>query len=336
MKQILKGVKFLDAKKKVIDISPKLNKMNKKVLYFIPFLIILGLILSTSWYMVQPDSVGVVWTLGKITTVTKPGLHFKAPFPAQWVNIIPSTKILREEIGFKTVSPGGPNRPAEYEIIKPEAQMLTGDENIVFIEFIAQYKISDPIRYLKNISHPSETFEKAAEAAMRLVIGQSTIDDALTTGKALIQDQVQMELQQILDTYQSGISVVAIQLQNVNVPNEVQAAFKKVVDAKEEKQARINKAQQYRNTKLPEAQGEAQKYIEDAEGYKYSRVENAKGDVARFAALQKEYSLSKNVTKTRLYYEMLNEVLPQIEHVYITDGDSGDLVKYLPLKGGNQ
>jgi modulator of FtsH protease HflK len=210
--------------------------------------------------------------------------------------------------------------------------MLTGDENIAFVDFTVQYRIADASAYLLNTQNPISTLDKAAEAAMRLVIGEGPIDMALTDGKAEIQAAAKDVLQEIINGYGLGILVQSIQLQDVAVPYEVQPAFKAVVDAKEEKETKINQAMRHENTVIPRANGEAEQMIQSASAYKEQRTEGALGDVARFEAILEEYTKSKATTKTRLYFEMIRETLPNVHSIYITK--DGDALKLLQIGGG--
>ncbi|MDO9534754.1 MAG: FtsH protease activity modulator HflK [Bacillota bacterium] len=300
--------------------------------YFVISIIILALIfISSVFYTVEADSVGVVWTLGKITDETSPGIHFKIPL-IQTVNVIPTRQVLRREIGYATTQAGQQDRPAQYRTIPDQQRMLTGDENIAFVDFTVQYRIADASAYLLNTQNPISTLDKAAEAAMRLVVGEDPIDMVLTDGKAEIQAAAKDVLQQIINGYGLGILVQSIQLQDVAVPHEVQPAFKAVVDAKEEKETKINQALRHENTVIPRANGEAEQMIQSASAYKEQRTEGAIGDVARFAAILEEYTKSKATTKTRLYFEMIRETLPNVHSIYITK--DGDALKLLQIGGG--
>jgi membrane protease subunit HflK len=211
--------------------------------------------------------------------------------------------------------------------------MLTGDENIVDMQFIVQYKIKNAVDYLFNIRDAERTVKKAAEAAMRDVVGKNKIDDALTVGKFQIQQDTKRLLQRILDEYKAGISVEAVQLQDVHPPREVMASFKDVASAKEDKIRFINESEGYRNDILPKAKGKASQIVNEALAYKEAKIKQAEGDVSRFTQILKEYRKARNVTKKRLYLEMMEEVLTDIEKVIIDSKHSGNLLPFLPLKG---
>jgi membrane protease subunit HflK len=287
--------------------------------------------LLTGTYVVGPDEVGVVQTFGKHTRVTQSGLNYHLPYPIETVQTPKVTEVKRVEIGFRTM---GNN---QYRTIEKESLMLTGDENIVDAELIVQYKIKDAASYLFNFVEPVLTVREAAEASLRTVIGKHKIDEALTSGKFLIQEETKDLLQSILDKYGSGVLVVAVQLQDVSPPKQVIAAFKDVASAKEDKNRMINQAEGYRNDVIPKARGEAQAMISEAEGFREARVSRAEGEVARFNAMLVEYKKAKVVTRKRLYLETMEEILPNINKYIIPGGDGGNLLNLLNLnnKGGN-
>ena len=293
--------------------------------------VIIGLIvlwLATGIYIVGPDEVGVVRTFGKFTRVVQSGLNWKFPAPIEVVNTPKVTEVKRIEIGFRTLKNG------QYRTVEKESLMLTGDENIVDAEMIVQYKIKDPVAYLFRIVGPELTVREAAEASLRTVVGRNKIDETLTTGKFTIQEETKSQLQSILDKYNSGIHVVAVQLQDVSPPKEVIGAFKDVASAKEDKNRMINQAEGYRNDVIPKARGEGEAMIRDAEGFKESRIKRAEGDAAKFTTILKEYRKAKSITEKRLYLETMEKVLPDIEKIIIPDKDSGNMLNLLNLNPG--
>ena len=284
-------------------------------------------------YMVGPDEVGVIRTFGAYTSQTQPGLNWHYPYPIQKVNTPKVTEVKRIEIGFRTL------RNGQYRTIEKESLMLTGDENIVDAELIVQYRIKEPEKYLFMIVEPELTVREAAEASLRTIVGMNNIDETLTTGKFRIQEEAKKQIQAILDKYQSGIQIVAAQLQDVSPPKQVIAAFKDVASAKEDKNRLINQAEGYRNDVIPKARGEAEAMIRNAEGFKESRIKRAEGDVANFNAVLKEYRKAKDITQKRLYLETMERVLPGIEKVIVPDEDSGNMLNLLNLttsKGGEK
>ena len=289
--------------------------------------IALALWMLTGIYVVGPDEVGVIRTFGEFTRVTQSGLNWKFPSPIETANTPKVTEVKRIEIGFRTV---GKN---QYQTIARESLMLTGDENIVDAEMIVQYKIKDPVAYTFNFIEPELTVRQASEASLRTVVGRHNIDEALTSGKFMIQEESKELIQNILDKYNTGILVVAVQLQDVSPPEQVIAAFKDVASAKEDKNRMINQAEGYRNDIIPKARGEAQAEIREAEGYKEARIARAEGDVSKFNSVLKEYRKSKEVTEIRMFLETAEEILSNREKIIVPDGKEGsNLINLLNLK----
>ena len=297
--------------------------------------LLLAFYLTTGIYKVGPKEVGVVKRFGKYVRQTQSGLHYHLPYPIEEVQTPRVTKVRRIEIGFRTVDPGP---PAKYSQRKDESLMLTGDLAIVSAEAVVKYKIKDPIQYLFWINKPNSTVRDASEASLRQVIGQNEINDVLTDKKTEIQLEAKELLQNLLDEYQAGIHINNFLFQDVSVPEPVQDAYRDVASAKEDKQKKMNQAQAHRNQIIPEARGEAAEIINDAEAYKAERIAEAEGDVARFNQLLKRYHQGKEVTRTRLYLETMEEILPGIDKV-ITGKDSNGVLKMFnldKLKGGTE
>ena len=313
------------------DQEVEIPEFNFKI---IPLLVAaLALWLFTGVYMVGPDEIGVVRTFGEYTRVAQSGLNYHFPYPFEQVNTPAVTEVKRIEIGFRTL------RNGQYRSVEKESLMLTGDENIVDAEMIVQYKIKDPVKYLFRIVQPELTVREAAEASLRTVVGRNKIDETLTTGKFKIQEETKIQLQLILDKYDSGIHVVAVQLQDVSPPKEVIGAFKDVASAKEDKNRMVNQAEGYRNNVIPKARGEAEAMIRDAEGFKQARIKRSEGDAAKFTTILKEYRKAKSITQKRLYLETMERVLPNIEKIIIPDKNSGNMLNLLnlnPGKGGQK
>ena len=288
--------------------------------------IALVLWLLTGIYVVGPDEVGVVQTFGKYSRAAQSGLNYHFPYPIETVKTPKVTEVKRIEIGFRSI---GKN---QYQTVERESLMLTGDENIVDAEMIVQYKIKDPEAYSFNFIQPELTVREASEASLRTVVGRHNIDEALTSGKFMIQEETKELVQIILDKYKTGIIVVAVQLQDVSPPQQVIAAFKDVASAKEDKNKMVNQAEGYRNDIIPKARGEAQAMIREAEGYRNARIARAEGDVAKFSAVLKEYRKAKGVTETRMYLETIEEILPNKEKIIVPDAKSGNLINLLNLK----
>jgi membrane protease subunit HflK len=292
--------------------------------------IALVLWLLTGIYVVGPDEVGVVQTFGKYSRAGQSGLNYHFPYPIETVSTPKVTEVKRIEIGFRTVG------KKQYQSVERESLMLTGDENIVDAEMIVQYRIKDPVAYTFNFINPALTVRQAAEASLRTTVGKHNIDEALTSGKFMIQEETKGLIQSVLDNYNTGILVVAVQLQDVGPPKQVIASFKDVASAKEDKNRMVNQAEGYRNDVIPKARGEGQAMIREAEGYKEARIARAEGDVAKFSAVLKEYRKAKVVTETRLYLEAMEEILSKSDKIVVPDSENGNLINLLNLnaKGG--
>jgi len=275
-------------------------------------------------FIVAPDEEGVVKRFGDVVRSAGPGPHLKIPF-IETVERPKVEKLHRIEVGFRT------DRQGRQQMLPKEALMLTGDENILAVEFIVQYKIKNAKDYLFRVDEIEETIGKAAEASMREVVGKSKIDEALTAGKAQIQQDTQTLLQRILDQYQAGVQVAAVQLQDVDPPEAVVAAFKDVASAKEDREKLINQAQGYRNDIIPKAKGEAAQVVNQAKGNAQARVARAEGEAARFVKTLKEYEQAKEIISKRIYIETMESVMAGVEKVIIDGKAAERLLPYLPL-----
>ncbi len=280
-------------------------------LIFIP---IIAVYMLTGIFVVGPDEEAVLFLFGKYQKTAGPGINWYFPQPIASRIKVKTTKVYRIEVGFRTISAGP---PAKYKDVREESLTLTGDENILDIDFSIQYKITDLKKFLFNIIDPYKTIKDASEASMRQTVGKFNIDETLTEGKSNIQMQTRDKLQEILNKYQSGITVLNVQLQDVQPPQEVIQAFKDVASAREDKIRYINEANGYMNDIIPKARGEALKVLNEAEGYKGKRTKEAQGDVVRFLKLYENYKLGKEVTKTRLYLENLERNLKDVDKVII-------------------
>ncbi|KPL08214.1 cell division protein FtsH [bacterium SM23_57] len=299
---------------------PDLSKVfGKGILGIIIAIAIIWLL--TGIYIVGPDSQGVVRTFGKMTRVVDPGLNYHLPYPIETIDIPKVMEVKRAEIGFRSVDPGP---PASYRSIPNESLMLTGNLNIVDVDVSVQYRIKDPVKYLFQVRNLEQTIHNAGEAALRQVGGRRPIDDALTDRKEEIMQDTKAELQIILDLYECGIQVIAVQLQDANPPQEVDAAFKDVASAKEDREKMINEAQGYRNDLIPRTRGQAEKAIREAEAFRAERVTRAEGDSAKFVAVLLEYRKAPKVTKKRMLLETMEEILPSIDKYVIQTQKGGD------------
>lgn len=298
----------------------------------------IGLALIVMWllsgiYIVNPDEQGVVLRFGKYQRTVEPGPHYALPYPFETVYTPKVTQVQRVEVGTSAaVQSRGFMRDTNKPLLD-ESSMLTGDENIVNVQFSVQYQISNPVEYLFNVTNQAAVVRNAAEAAMREVIGNSNIDSALTDGKLQIQTEATTLLQEILDRYKVGVRVIAVQLQDVHPPREVSDAFKDVASAREDKSRIINEAEAYRNELIPKARGLAEEVVNQAQAYKETRIRNAEGETARFLALLHEYELAKDVTKQRMYLETMEAILsqPGMEKLILPKGAANNALPLLPL-----
>ena len=285
-------------------------------------------------YIVNPDEEGVVLRFGKYDRTVGAGPHYALPFPIETVYKPKVTQVQRVEVGFRSVGQGRTFQQGANRSLPEEASMLTGDENIVNVQFSVQYQIKNPVEYLFNVTDQAAVVKNAAEAAMREVIGNSLIDSAITDGKLKIQSDATVLLQEVLDRYEAGIQVLAVQMQDVHPPQEVSDAFKDVASAREDKSRIINEAEAYRNALLPQARGEAAAILNKAEAYRVARLQQAEGESRRFDALRQEYEKAPDVTRQRLYYETMEEILAASKDKTLLDsGVSGKVLPHMPLPG---
>jgi membrane protease subunit HflK len=284
-------------------------------------------------YIVAPDQRGVVLRFGRVVGETGPGPHYHLPWPIEQVLRPSVTAIRKEEIGFRTIDVGP---PARYRDVAAEALMLTGDENIVKLDFIVQYKVRPDTEgtadFLFNVRDREAALRAAAEAAMREVVGRTEIDQVLTEGKEVVQTQAQEVLQAILDRYDVGLEVVTVKLQDVDPPEQVSDAFKDVISAQQDRERLINEAHGYENDVVPRARGQAAQILNEAEGYAAAKVREATGAAQRFVALQEEYAKAKEVTRRRLYLETMEDILPGMNKIVMDDLAARQAVPYLPLE----
>ncbi|MBL6785137.1 MAG: FtsH protease activity modulator HflK [Rickettsiales bacterium] len=300
---------------------------NPKSIFTI-ILVVIALYLSTGFYTIQPEEEGVVLLFGKFNRVTEPGLHYHLPTPFEKLIKVKVTQINSIEIGYRNL--GGDRVSSRIE----ESSMLTGDENIVDINFEVQWRIKDAYNYLFKVRDlsPGATVKSAAESAMREVIGTSKIAYVLSDGRAEIELQAKDLLQNILDTYDSGIEIARLQLLKADPPAEVIDAFRDVQTAKADKEKVINQAEAYRNDILPRARGEAQQIIEEALAYKESVVADAVGKASRFEEVYIEFVKAKDVTEKRIFLQTMEEILQSSNVTIIDDSMSKTgIVPYLPI-----
>lgn len=295
-------------------------------LILLVLIVILGLWAATGFYRVNPQQQGVVLRFGEWITTTSPGLHYHLPYPIEQVLTPDVTRDNRLEIGFRDIGGSSVSR----RDIEDESQMITGDENIVDIDFVVFWRIADAGQYLFNLSEPDNTIKVAAEAVMRKIIGQTPIQTALTEGRQNIQISVREKLQGLLDEYKAGVRVREVQLLAVDPPADVIDAFNDVQRARQDRDRLKNEAEAFRNDVVPRARGEAARLVAESEAYREEVLNRAGGDASRFNQVYEAYQLNKSVTRERIYIETIEEVFGNITKIIIDD-EANSVVPYLPL-----
>ncbi len=301
---------------------------NKPILFGLIVLIIVWAL--SGLYRVLPDEQGVVLRFGKFTSTTQPGLNYHIPFPIESVLTPKVTKVNRIDIGFRSERDSGFSSSGVADVPE-ESLMLTGDENIVNIDFSVFWVIKDAGNFLFKIQDPEGTVKAAAETAMREVIARSDIQPILTEGRSKIEIDTQEIIQNILDEYSSGIEITQVQTQKADPPDQVIDAFRDVQAARADMERSKNEAEAYANDVIPRARGEAQKILQAAEAYKKEVVAKAEGEASRFLAIFNEYKNAKKVTQERMYLETMEKVLADIDKVIIDKEAGSGVVPYLPL-----
>lgn len=288
------------------------------------------LLLATTFYQVQPEAVGVVLRFGRYVRTTEPGLHMKAPF-AEQVTKVPVQRQLKQEFGFRTVE-AGVRTEYSQENFNDESMMLTGDLNVAIVEWIVQYRVSDPYQFLFKVRNPEGTFRAMNEAVMRQVVGDRTVTEVLTVGRQEIETRVEVELQAMAKQYELGITLDQVVLQDVNPPNPVKPSWDAVNQAQQQRDRLINEARAEYNKVVPRAKGEAEQAILQAQGYALDRVNRSQGDSARFKSVYDSYRKAPEVTRRRMYLETMGRVLPNLGGKVFLDKDVKGILPLLPLQ----
>lgn len=309
----------------------KLPKIKGNVIKIVIAAVILLILLFGSIYQISPEQIGVILRFGKFVRTTDPGLHFKLPLGIEKLTKVPVQRQLKMEFGFRTTRPGVRTEYAITPDAAKEAMMLTGDLNVVVVEWIVQYKIKNPYNYLFKIRDASNTFRYMNEAVVRKIVGDNSVDEVITIGRARIANEVKEELQALCDLYEIGIEVNQLVFQDVNPPDPVKPSFNEVNEALQEKERKINEAWAEYNQVIPKAKGEANQTIRAAEGYAAERINQAEGDAHRFQAIYKEYARAPLVTRKRLYLEAINNILPKINKKIIFDEKQKNILPLLNL-----
>ena len=303
----------------------------RKTVWIVAVLVILAVTIFTSFYTVDDKQQAVVTTFGRVTDTVDPGLHFKLPFGIQQVEKVDVNVYQKIELGYRTDANG-------ITVSMPqESTMITGDYNIVHVDFFVEYKISDPVKYLYASNNPELILRNLIQSQVRNVVGSANVDAVLTDGKENIQMQVKELVMEILSEYDIGLTLVDVRIQDSEPPTQsVIEAFKAVETAKQQAEAVVNQANAYKNAQLPNAQATADRLLQDAEYQYQKRVNEAEEQVAMFNAMYAEFAVNKDITLSRMYYEAIAEILPGVK-LYINTSD-GDVQMLLPLEnlmGGN-
>ena len=285
---------------------------------------------SSTFYTVEVDAVGVIQRFGKYVRISQPGLHFKLPSGIEKVTKVKVREVKKEEFGFRSAREDTRSRFRSESETSSVALMLTGDLNVALVPWIVQYRIKDPYNFLFKVQDVRRLLVDMSEAAMRLVVGDRSINEVISKREE-IAVEARTVLQLELDKAESGINIVTIEMKKTNVPAPVQPSFNEVNQATQEKEKVIYQAREDYNKAIPAAAGEAERTIKVAEGFALDRINRAQGDAARFESLYAEYAKAKDITKRRLYLEMLKEVFPKLRHKYIIDADQKSLLPFLNL-----
>ena len=316
----------------VIDLDPD-GRIRKDFLNFVPGIalaILAVTMLGSTVYTVDTEEVAVVTRFGRVVREEPPGLRFKFPVGIERVYKVKTERVLKEEFGFRTETPGIRTQYAAQDFAE-ESLMLTGDLNVADVEWIVQYRVVDPKAYLFRVRDPDRTLRDVCEAMMRLVVGDHSVDEVLTVGREEIELEVQKRLDERMQHYGTGIRIVTVKLQNVTPPAEVRPSFDEVNKAKQDSERMVNEAWQVYNDRVPQAQGEKEKVVSQARGYESERLNTAKGDANRFDAILKEYRKAPEVTRKRLYLEAMADIYGKTKEKYILDENARSILPLLPL-----
>ncbi|MDA0348213.1 MAG: FtsH protease activity modulator HflK [Verrucomicrobia bacterium] len=296
-------------------------RQQAKWLYAIPIVALVAIGVFTSFYIVQPEEEAVVKRFGQVVGRKEPGLHFKVPFGIETAQMVPTARVLKQEFGFRTEGRGNNSRTnySKSQAHKDESLMLTGDLKVIDVEWVVQYRVSDPAKFLHRVRDPDQTLRDVCEAVMRRIVGNSLGSDVLTEKRVQVATSARVELQKAMDYFDLGLQISTIELQDVTPPEPVKPAFNEVNQAEQERERFINEAEKRRNQVIPRAEGQARQVIAEAQGYAAKRVNAARGETERFTAIYEEYSNAPAVTRQRMYLEMIDVVLPNAGKIFIME-----------------
>ena len=284
-----------------------------------------------SFYTIEVEEAGVVLRFGKHVETVPPGLHFKLPFGIDQVSTVPVARQLKQEFGFSTPGATNPYQRSSQGETDLERNMVTGDLNSVLVDWVIQYRVTEPEKYLFKVRDADATLRHASESVMRQVVGDRTVDEVITIGRQEIENECNTRLKELVTLYQLGITIDQVQLKDVDPPLPVQDSFNEVNNAQQEKEKSINIANGEYNRAVPKASGEAERMVSEAEGYATQRVNEAEGDAARFTALFTEYQKASDVTRRRIYLETMEEVIPRLGGMVVMDEGANQVLPFLPL-----
>lgn len=311
------------------EIPPELKKLGSNMRSILIGAVIVLLSFS-SFFTVEPEEVGVILRFGEYTKTVNPGLNFKIPLIEE-VRIVPVERQLKQEFGYRTRS-AGVNSTFVKAGYGDESLMLTGDLNLADVEWVVQYRISEPFQYLFKVRNPEETLRDISEGAMRQIVGDRTVNEVLTVGRAEVASEAEVLIQAIAAEYEMGIKIEQVVLQDINPPDVVKPSFNGVNEAQQQRETLINQARSDYNRVIPRATGEAAETISKAEGFAISRVNTAKGEVARFSELYTEYVKAPEVTKRRIFLETMEEIIPRMGQKIITDSKGNNVLPLLQMQ----
>ena len=300
-----------------------------KVVFIIGAVVLFQIVYS-AFYTIEPGEQGIVLQFGKYTRTTQPGLHFKIPYIEEMIKVDVET-VRKEEFGFRTRTPGK-TTVFNKRGFDMESLMLTGDKNVINVDWIVQYKVNDPVKFLFKVRNVPQAVHDNSQTVVRRIVGNMDFDYVLSN-REILADMAKQELQHDLDKLECGITLVTLQLLDINPPDRVKPAFNEVNEADQDKKRLVNEAEETYNRVIPKARGSAKQIVEEAHGYAVQRLNQAKGETNRFNAIVAEYINAKEVTRRRMYLEAMQDILPGVEHVYVMDKGGRNVLPFLDLSG---
>lgn len=301
------------------EFSPETVRKNIRLglIAALAFLILAAL--RSMFFSVEPEGRAVIQRFGKVIDIKNPGLHFKLPLGIDRATFVPTERVLKEEFGFRTAQAGQRSQYEKTRAMTDESLMLTGDLNVIDVEWVVQFRVTDPVKYLFEVRNPRETIRDVSESVMRRIVGNRLGSEVLTVGRVEIAHETLADMQEILDTFNLGVRIERIELQDVTPPDKVKPAFNEVNEARQQRERLINEAEKQRNQIIPRARGEADEIVAEAEAYRAERTNLARGEAARFLSLLEAYREQPAITARRFYLEMVDDVLPNLRNIYILE-----------------